>query len=178
MSQALLIDVPAMNGVEDGAERYTTAETMRWVKTVTGVDLDGWDVDAAACAESYWADCWFDKASDGLQQEWWGKVWCNPPYSNLMPWVRKAGESIRTEDGDGRAGLIAMLVPANRCEQPWWQEWIEPRRDGRWPWARGSGYLTTHFMPTRARFGHPGNVEGHGVGSPPFGCVLLVWRRA
>ena len=43
--------------------------------------------------------------------------------------------------------------------------------------ARGFVNLTTHFLPGRTRFGHPGNPEGVGVGSPPFGCVLLVWRR-
>lgn len=26
------------------------------------------------------------------------------------------------------------------------------------------------------RYGHPGNREGVGVGSPAFGSVLLVWR--
>ncbi len=45
------------------------------------------------------------------------------------------------------------------------------------PEAEVSTSLMTHFLPGRTRFGHPGNVEGVGVGSPPFGCVLLVFRR-
>ena len=33
---------------------------------------------------------------DGLAQEWFGTVWCNPPYSNPLPWILKM-----IEHGDG-----------------------------------------------------------------------------
>jgi hypothetical protein len=26
---------------------------------------------------------------DGLMTDWYGKVWCNPPYSNVTPWAKK-----------------------------------------------------------------------------------------
>jgi hypothetical protein len=26
---------------------------------------------------------------DGLVADWYGKVWCNPPYSNVTPWAKK-----------------------------------------------------------------------------------------
>jgi hypothetical protein len=70
-----------------------------------------------------------------------------------------------------------MLLPGNRTEQPFWQNEIEPVRDGR----AGPGVnlkLTTHFVPSRVRFGWPGNPAGFGAGSPPFTCVLLVFRRS
>jgi len=26
---------------------------------------------------------------DGLMTDWYGNVWCNPPYSNVTPWAKK-----------------------------------------------------------------------------------------
>ena len=31
----------------------------------------------------------FNVIDDGLSQEWFGRVWMNPPYSNPKPWVEK-----------------------------------------------------------------------------------------
>lgn len=31
----------------------------------------------------------FTQADDGLIQKWSGLVWCNPPFSNILPWVRR-----------------------------------------------------------------------------------------
>ncbi len=33
---------------------------------------------------------------DGLASEWVGRVWCNPPYSNVTPWAKKL---IKHDDG-------------------------------------------------------------------------------
>ena len=32
---------------------------------------------------------WFTENDDGLAQQWEGFVWCNPPYSDPSPWLRK-----------------------------------------------------------------------------------------
>ena len=42
----------------------------------------------------------FTQKDDGLNQLWHGTVWCNPPYSNSLPWVKKF-----IEHGDGVALL-------------------------------------------------------------------------
>ncbi len=154
---------------EDPDRRYTTRETMDLCMKHAGVD--GWDLDVAADEESHWAKRWFGIEQDGLRQVWGGRTWCNPPYSDIGPWLEKAWGSWV----NGRCEVIAMLLPANRTEQPWWQKWIEPHRDRR-PIAGGN--FDTHFLPSRISYGHPGNRDGIGVGSPPFASVLLVWRSA
>jgi phage N-6-adenine-methyltransferase len=162
--------------------RYTTRETMDLCMRLAGVDA--WDLDVAADEESHWATMWFGVEQNGLKQPWHGRVWCNPPYSDISPWVRRANYHVLS----GLAEVVAMLLPCNRTEQSWWQENVESVRDR--PrivldemYPRGgvarAGYqeLRTHFLPGRVKFGHPGNRDAVGVGSPPFGCVLLVWRR-
>lgn len=106
----------------------------------------------------------FTEAQDGLKQSWAGeRVWCNPPFSNIVAWVEKAWDS--------GAELVVMLVPATRTEQAWWQELIEPARDGRIPDMLPR--LRTEFLRGRTRF----LKDGKQMGSPKFGCVLLIWER-
>lgn len=152
----------------DPDRRYTTRETMDLCKRIAGVDA--WDLDVAADAESHWAPVWYGIEHDGLKQRWTGRVWCNPPYSDIEPWVAHAWD----QAVDPALKVLAMLLPANRTDQPWWHEHVEKYRDGRLHLAER---FSTHFLPSRVRFGHPGNRDGVGVGSPPFGCVLLVWRN-
>jgi hypothetical protein len=67
------------------------------------------DLDVAApIGGSGIATYYFDKEMDGLQQEWFGNVWMNPPYSNPTPWVEKfvshAGGGLLfflAQEGDG-----------------------------------------------------------------------------
>ena len=93
------------------------------------------------------------------------RVWCNPPYSKIEPWVAKA--NAETVAG---CPLVVMLLPANRCEQGWWQRHIEPTRD------RAGSRLTTEFLPGRLRFLRPGQTEIRPNERPPFGCVLAIWE--
>jgi hypothetical protein len=182
---------------EDIDRRYTTRDTMHLCMRLA--EVDAWDLDAAADVESHWAPRWYcapgsgeieslaSAGVDGLKHRWSGRVWVNPPYSDLEPWLHKAWNEMVRADGPD---VVAMLLPANRTEQPFWAANIEPLRDGaaerNWKRLHTEGdlrfsalaaRLTTHFLPTRVRFGHPGNRDGNRVGSPPFGCVLLVWRR-
>lgn len=128
----------------------------------------GFTVDVASAAETPAAQIigrFWTKADDGLKQSWAGeRVWCNPPFDDLETWIKKAWFELA-------APLVVMLIPANRTEQPFWHKWIEPQRDN-------GGPLTTRFIAARIEFGFPGNPEGVGVGSPQFGCVLLIWKRS
>lgn len=131
----------------------------------------GFTLDAAAAKHNAKCERFFTRADDGLARSWAGeKVWCNPPYSDLAAWVAKANHEIATIDP---AVLIVMLLPANRTEQAWWQDHIEPYRDGRDP----SG-PRTEFWRGRTRFIRPGQTDIKPNERPPFGCVLAIWRAA
>jgi phage N-6-adenine-methyltransferase len=118
-------------------------------------------VDACALQRNAKLPRYWSPEQDGLAQDWAGeRVWCNPPYSCIEPWVVKANES--------RAELVVMLLPANRTEQGWWQDHIEPRRD------RPCG-VRCEFLAGRLRFITPGAVRIGANERPPFGSCLLIW---
>lgn len=119
-------------------------------------------LDAAANASNAKCAKFYDLTSDGLSHSWRGeRVWCNPPYSNIRAWVEKAWAECRGGDC-----FVALLLPANRTEQKWWQELVEPHREG--------GYCSVRFLPRRINFGVPGNEGAKFNSSPPFGLCLLT----
>jgi hypothetical protein len=107
--------------------------------------------------------CW--DVETGLEYPWAGeRVWCNPPFSGLLPWVERAWSE--------PAEVVVMLLPNNRQEQPFWQDCVEPYRD------RPGSILTTRFIRRRRPFLHMGQGIGNRTSkSPPFGLVALVWDR-
>lgn len=122
-------------------------------------------LDVAAAAHNTKCERFFTRDDDGLAQDWAGeRVWCNPPYSAIAAWVRKAWDCWSSTRG------IAMLLPASRTEQAWWHHLVEPYRD------RAASPLTTHFIEGRMRFLKPGQTAVGANERPPFGCVLLVWH--
>jgi phage N-6-adenine-methyltransferase len=150
----------AVDAVDD---RMTPPEVFGPLNDRFGFTLD-------ACASDRNARCarYFTAADDGLQQSWAGEtVWCNPPFSRLQPWVAKAWREHPTTRG------IVLLLPANRTEQTFWQDLIEPYRD------RPGSPVTTEFLPGRPRFLTPeqaaADMAGRGT-RPPFGCVVVIWH--
>lgn len=121
-------------------------------------------IDVAAADHNAKVSTYYTREEDGLAQSWAGhRVWCNPPYSDIGAWVRKAWAETDAE-------LVVMLLPANRTEQRWWQDHIEP--------ARLAGLLRVEFLAGRPRFERPGAVIGPKGDRPPFGCCLVIWDRA
>lgn len=115
-------------------------------------------------------------AYNGLEQEWEAGevIWCNPPFSDIEPWVAKAHNAEAT---------VVMLLPANRTEQPWWQRYVEQYRDGKdglvdaWSGAAG-GCPETRFLAGRRCFRNRGAEIGNRTSrNPPFGIVIVIWDR-
>lgn len=130
-------------------------------------------IDAAASSTNARLERYWTIDDDALSQSWTGeRVWCNPPYSEIAPWVHKAWR-------EWRADIIVMLLPANRTEQKWWQRYVEHMRDGRRfvPPSVDQRTLRVEFLPGRMRFERPNAVIGPKGDRPPFGCCLLIWTQ-
>lgn len=129
-------------------------------------------LDAAASAENTKCPLFCTQELSGLTTPWSGRVWCNPPYSDIRPWVEKAWAEV----GSRRCDVVVMLLPANRTDQVWWQELIEPYRDR--PITHLGCHLTSRFLPGRIRFGRREGVPLPKKGDrPPFGSVVLTWNQ-
>lgn len=121
-------------------------------------------VDVAANHHNAKVSRYHTKENSGLLVSWAGeRVYCNPPFSNIEPWVAKAWAETSAE-------LIVMLLPANRTEQEWWQRLVEPKRD------RDASFRC-EFMSGRLKFLSPGEDEIRENNRPPFGCLLLIWEH-
>ena len=53
---------------------------------------------------------------DGLQKEWFGKVWLNPPYSETIKWIKKMAKH--------NNGIACVLAST---ETKWFQEYVLKR---------------------------------------------------
>ncbi len=107
-------------------------------------------VDAAADASSRLVGKHF---ADGLHASWADeRVWCNPPYSKIDPWIAKAQES----------EIACYLVPA-RTDRPWFSlAWDRQAHCAQPGW-------TVDFPLGRVRF------EGAGT-DPNWASVILTWE--
>lgn len=152
-------------------ERVTQWSTVRQCAQLAGVER--FDLDVAAHDRYHRAKAWYTKREDGLRQPWHGRVWANPPWSDIGPWVARAWAWA------DRCNIICMLLPGNRTEQPWWQRYVEPYRDGKGTPVDLDNMgcpMTSHFLPGRVRYGTPHAPVNRSKASPPFTSVLLVWR--
>jgi len=129
-------------------------------------------IDVAAAEHNKKCERFYSIEDNGLEKSWaWERVWCNPPYSDIEPWVQKAWQECMVTMSGRSADLVVMLLPANRTEQGWWQRWVEPNHRARRP------DFHVEFLPGRLRFLAPGADEIKPNERPPFGCCLLIWGQ-
>lgn len=106
------------------------------------------DLDVCALPENAKCERYFTPDIDGLNQEWSGIVWCNPPYGrHIGKWVEKAYKSHCT---------VVMLLPA-RTDTKWFHNFIY-------------GKAEIRFVRGRLKFGGSAN-------SAPFPSMVVIYRR-
>ena len=119
-------------------------------------------VDAAASPHNAKLERYWTREIDGLAQDWSGeRIWCNPPYSGIRPWVEKAAER--------KAEIAVLLLPANRTEQAWWQDIVEP--------GRLAGKCRVEFLRGRMRFIAANDDQIRPNQRPPFGVCLVIYEQ-
>ena len=73
--------------------------------------------DVCAIDDNAKCDKYYSPEEDGLQQEWQGVCWMNPPYGRVIgDWVKKAYESSL------KGATVVCLLPA-RTDTKWWHEY-------------------------------------------------------
>lgn len=153
-------------GVEDSIDDRETAPCV-WIPLHAEFDFT---IDVAASHANAKVQRYCTLAGgqlgNGLEVSWAAeRVWCNPPFSRLRPWIEKAWDERNAE-------LVCILLPNNRGEQPFFQDLIEPYRD------RPGSILTTRNLRKRRPFLSAGKEIGNRTSkSPPFGLTLVIWDR-
>ena len=109
------------------------------------------NLDVCATDDNHKVERYFTQAENGLIQSWGGcRVFCNPPYSNISEWVKKAYyESYKPDT------LIVLLIPA-RTDTKYFQEYIYHRAEIR-------------FIKGRLKF-------GDSKISAPFPSMIVIYR--
>lgn len=65
------------------------------------------NLDVCATKENAKCKNYYTTTQNGLLQEWFGSVWCNPPYGKeISKWIEKAYESSL------RGTTVVMLLPS------------------------------------------------------------------
>lgn len=114
--------------------------------------LGAFDLDpcAAAAVPNWTAPRAYTAAENGLTQEWFGRVFMNPPFSNTATWLAKHADH----------GRGVSLVPSV-TESNVWRDYV---------WTRARGILLLHG---RVRFCNPDGSST--TGRPLRGIALIAW---
>lgn len=108
------------------------------------------EVDVCAIADNAKCETYYTPDDNGLDIEWLGTCWMNPPYGRgIDKWIEKAHRSAK-ENG----ATVVCLVPA-RVDTRWWHDYC----------AKGE----VHFIKGRLKFGDSKN-------SAPFPSAVVVFR--
>lgn len=86
---------------------------------------------------------------DGLYRAWVSPAFCNPPYSRIAHWVKKAYE-------EWSRGITSVLLIPSRTDTRWWHDYVMKASEIR-------------FIKGRLRF-------GEAVNAAPFPSCVVVFK--
>ncbi|MGJ5666079.1 phage N-6-adenine-methyltransferase [Morganella morganii] len=132
-------------------------QTPEWL--FTALDLEfGFYLDAAASDINALCSRYLTEQDDALKSEWvsHGAIWCNPPYSNIRPWVEKAAEQSRMQNQP-----VVMLVPED-MSVGWFLEALKAVDEIR--------------VITGGRINFVNPVTGEEKKGNSKGSMFLIWR--
>ena len=158
---------------DDSYEWNTPPEIIEAAREVMGsIDLDPATNETAQ--ETIKAGKYFTAEDDGLEQEWSGTVWLNPPYS--MPYVQQFTDRAIYEYENGN--LPSALVLVNNCTDTGWfhrlLEYPVCFTKGRIPfWGDGGKTLATRQGQAIFYLGE--DVERFANAFSEFGVVVIKY---
>ena len=138
------------NGNLGGSQRE-----VRWLTPPSLVaKLGNFDLDPCGAPNHSLADTTFllEKGQDGLQEDWVGRVWLNPPYGPMQrPFMEKMAEH-----NHGTALVFA------RTETKLWHDWIFPYASGLLFLRGRITFLDYLGRPAKANSGAPSILVSYG----------------
>ena len=135
-------------------EGMFTSRTDEWATPQDLFDLLNavfrFTLDVCATEENTKCYHYFDKHKNGLNQEWTGTCWMNPPYGRaIAQWVEKAYFSAKHN-----GATVVCLLPA-RTDTRWWHDFC----------TKGE----IHFIKGRLKFGNAKH-------NAPFPSAIVIFR--
>ena len=113
----------------------------------------GFTLDVCADDWNHKTEIYFDQEANGLEQDWTGVCWMNPPYGRQIgSWLKKAYES-----SGGGGATVVCLVPA-RTDTAWWHDYA----------AKGE----IRFIRGRIKFVGRAGVKD----AAPFPSAIVIFR--
>lgn len=98
-------------------EWYTPEQYIETARRVMGsIDLDPASNDFAN--ETVKATAYFDEYVNGLEQEWYGNIWLNPPYSSIL--IQRFADKVAESTFEQ-----AVILVNNATETGWFRKLIE-----------------------------------------------------
>ena len=80
----------------------------------------------------------------GLLREWKGRVWLNPPYSDITPWMQAMAVH--------RSGIALVFA---RTDTAWWHNWVAPYVPGVFFFQGRLRFLSRDGVEATANAGAP-----------------------